>query len=138
MKTLLLAVALEVCLVAGVFGVAVTLVEAQATAIGDRIAALASPDPSKRAIAACQLSSMGRSAEEAVPALLRLLADATPIAPVNCWSDRTSPGLEAARALGSIRSATAVEPLLEALRSPNPTLRSTAARALGLMMRHGR
>jgi HEAT repeat protein len=138
MKTFLLVVALEVCLVAGMGGFAVALVEAQATVIGDRIAALASPDPARRAIAACQLSAMGRRAEDAVPALLRLLADATPITPVNCWSDRTSPGLEAARALGAIRSATAVEPLLQALRSPNPTLRSTAARALGLMMRHGR
>jgi HEAT repeat protein len=135
MKTFLLAVALEVCLVAGVFGFAVALVEAQATVIGDRIAALASPDPSKRAIAACQLSSMGRGAEEAVPALIRLLADATPITPVNCWSDNTSPGLEAARALGSIKSPAAVDPLLNALRSPNAALRATAARALGLMMR---
>jgi HEAT repeat protein len=57
---------------------------------------------------------------------------------VDCWSDRTSPGLEAARALGAIRSESAIEPLLEALRSPNPTLRGTAARALGLMMRHRR
>jgi HEAT repeat protein len=135
MKTFLLAVTLEVCLVAGVFGFAVTLVEAQATVIGDRIAALASPDPARRAIAACQLTSMGRSAEEAVPALLRLLADATPITPVDCWSDRTSPGMEAARALGSIRSASAVDPLLDALRSPNAALRAPAARALGLMMR---
>jgi HEAT repeat protein len=138
MKTFFLVITLEVCLVGGLLVSAVTLVEAQASAIGDWIAALASPDPSRRAMAACQLSAMGRRAEEAVPALLRLLADATPITPVNCWSDNTSPGLEAARALGSIRSDAAIEPLLEALRSPNPNLRGTAARALGLMMRQRR
>ena len=81
---------------------------------------------------------MGSRAEEAVPALMRLLADATPIAPVDCWSDSSTPGLEAARALGAIRSDAAIEPLLEALRSPNPELRRTAARALGLMMRRRR
>ena len=142
MRAVVLLVALEVCLSA------VAVAEADAAqlrpwratpeAIRDQVAALSAADPSARALAACRLRSMGQRAEEAVPALMRLLADATPIAPVDCWSDSSTPGLEAARALGSIRSDAAIEPLLEALRSPNPELRRTAARALGLMMRRRR
>ena len=129
MKAAFLLVALEVCLVAPGF--------AQERLQSD-IALLSSADTATRALAACRIASRGRDAEAAVPALLRLLADGTSITPVDCWSDRTTPGLEAARALGAIRSDAAIEPLLEALRSPNPELRRTAARALGLMMRRRR
>ena len=145
MKAAFLLVALEVCLLTVSTAAATAIVDAgqdrlrtTVDAIRDQIAALSSPDPGRRAMAACYLSSMGRRAEEAVPALLRLLADGTPITPVNCWSDRSSPGLEAARALGSIGSVAAIEPLLEALRSPNPELRRSAASALGLLMRRYR
>ena len=145
MKAGFLLIALEVCLVAGLSAVAAAEAEAQRPpqrptpdAIRDQIAALSAPDPGARAMAACYLAAWGDRAEAAVPALMGLLADATPITPVQCWSDRSTPGLEAARALGSIRSEAAIEPLLEALRSPNPNLRRTAARALGLMMRRRR
>lgn len=141
MKAALLLIALEVCLLSAVAAAEAGQRPPQRPtpeAIREQIAALSAPDPSVRAMAACYLASWGERAEAAVPALMRLLADATPITPVQCWSDRSSPGLEAARALGSIRSDAAIEPLLEALRSPNPALRRTAARALGLMMRRRR
>ena len=141
MKAAFLLIALEVCLLTALPASASAAAGQQPRfrstpeGVGDQIAALASPDPSARAMAACYLATWGRRADAAVPALLRLLADATPITPVQCWSDRSTPGLEAARALGNIGSVAAIEPLLEALRSPNPELRRSAARALGLLMR---
>src|SRR5688572_30670437 len=127
MKAAFLLSALEVCLMT-TFALSVVAsakadqVRPRSTpeAIQAQITALSGSDPVRRAMAACYLGAMGRRAEAAVPALLRLLADGTPITPVDCWSDRSSPGFEAARALASIRSEAAIEPLLEALRSPNP------------------
>jgi len=146
MKALFLLIALEVCLPAALALSAVASVQAEqgrwprATpeAIRDGTAALSAPDPVARALAACRLGAMGERAEMAMPALMRLLADASPIVPVDCRSTNSSPGLEAARALASIGSAAAIDPLLDALRSPNPELRRNAARALGLIMRRFR
>jgi len=77
MRAVVLLVALEVCLSA------VAVAEADAAqlrpwratpeAIRDQVAALSATDPSARALAACRLRSMGQRAEEAVPALMRLL-----------------------------------------------------------------
>ena len=56
-------------------------------AINEQIAALSSSDPSARALAACYLGGMGRRATAAVPALMRLLADATSVEPMACRGD---------------------------------------------------
>jgi HEAT repeat protein len=112
--------------------------------IREQIAALSAPDPVARAFAACYLAGMGRRAEAAVPALIRVLADATPIDPVACQGNygggftlqtgrKSSPGLEAAGALGAIGSNTAIDPLLQAIRGTNRDVKRNVAHALGLL-----
>jgi HEAT repeat protein len=126
------------------------LVEAQISrprstpaAINEQIAALSSPDPAARALAACYLGGMGRRASAAVPALMRLLSEATSIDPIACQGDafwamsftgrmKSSPGLEAARALGFIGE-TALEPLLQVVGQDNPVVRRHVAHALGFI-----
>ena len=109
-------------------------------AISEQINSLSSTDPAARALAACYLGGMGGRASAAVPSLLRLLSDATPTDPVACRGDafwgmgfngptKSSPGMEAARALGFIGEA-ALEPLLLAVGQNNPALRRHAAHAL--------
>jgi HEAT repeat protein len=136
MIAIVMAIALEVCLPAR--AVAASGVTQVAENVREQIGALSSPDPVARAIAACRLRAMGNEAEDAVPELMRLLADSASIPPIDCWGDRTSPGMEAARTIGAIASPTLIEPLMELLRSPNPSIRRAAARALGGLMRRFR
>jgi HEAT repeat protein len=116
-------------------------------AINEQVAGLSATDPAARALAACYLGGMGRRAATAVPALTRLLADATSIDPVAChggafWASnfngrtKSSPGLEASRALGLIGEAS-LDSLLPAVGQSNPVIRRHVAHALG-MIRHER
>src|SRR5688572_27299141 len=105
--------------------------------IQEQIRALSSADAAQRAVAACILGHMGRRADGATSALIAVLGDATAIAPVSCrgtsdfdevwgvssYTGGTTPGREAARALGSIGRA-AVDPLLQALKSSTPAVRA--------------
>lgn len=100
---------------------------------------LNSPDPAQRAAAACSLGKAG--AVEAIPALIQLLGDDAPVQQFTCWEEgdwsparrkfkQASPGEQAAIALASF-SQPAVEPLIAALYSPNPSVRRNAAWAIG-------
>ncbi len=110
---------------------------------------LYSRDPITRAYGAVRLGRMGDRAEPAVPFLVAMLADdvklewedpkADPADPIGEQKKRllgfgeerkTSPGREAARAIGKLCAA--VPPgLIEALKDPSPHARKNAAEALG-------
>ena len=101
--------------------------------------ALHSSDATERAVAACSLGRLG--AVSAIPALINLLVDDTPIQPIKCWDSgdwsparhtfkQASPGEQAAIALASL-SQPAVEPLTAALNNENPSVRRNAAWAIG-------
>jgi HEAT repeat protein len=105
----------------------------------DHLRALSSSDPTERASAAFSLGRLG--AVEAIPALVNLLGDDTPIRPVKCWDygnwspalntfKQSSPGEQAAIALASF-SQPAVDPLVAALGSANSSVRRNAAWAIG-------
>ncbi len=100
---------------------------------------LNSSNATERAAAACRLGRMG--SVEAIPALITLLSDETPIEPIRCWGGgdwspaletliRHSPGEHSAIALASLGQVT-VDPLIAALGSTNPTTRRNAAWAIG-------
>ena len=108
--------------------------------VRDQIARLSAPDPIARAFAACFLAEMRRDASPALPALKRLLADATPIDPIVCRRDiegpttvvalwKSAPGLEAARALAAIGDE-GVEALLSAAADRDTSTRRHAVRGL--------
>ncbi|MEO6237109.1 MAG: HEAT repeat domain-containing protein [Vicinamibacterales bacterium] len=111
---------------------------------GDRAAAgagLASPDPSLRARAACELRQLGSGAGPALPRLVAMLDDGSPVDPAVCaertwrhgWSDdATSPGEQAASALVAIGTP-AYEPLAKTLAAPAWIARKNAAWALGAL-----
>src|SRR5262249_2076440 len=92
--------------------------------------------------AACTLRNLGSRASAAIPALIKLLADETPITRFECDRETrvenngihedTSPGKEAAKALAAI-GAEAVEPPIGALRGGEAPARANAAFALGLI-----
>src|SRR5262245_56640598 len=101
--------------------------------------ALRSLDPTERAAAACALGRFG--AVSAIPALINLLGDDTPIRPIKCWDSgdwsparhtfkQDTPGEQAAIALASL-SQPAVEPLIAALNNGDPIVRRNAAWAIG-------
>jgi hypothetical protein len=101
--------------------------------------ALHSSDATERAVAACSLGRLG--AVSAIPALINLLGDDTPIQTIKCWDSgdwsparhsfkQASPGEQAAIALASLSQA-AVEPLTAALNNENPSVRRNAAWAIG-------
>jgi beta-lactamase regulating signal transducer with metallopeptidase domain len=101
--------------------------------------ALHSSDATERAVAACSLGRLG--AVSAIPALINLLGDDTPIQPIKCWDSgdwsparhsfkQASPGEQAAIALASL-SQPAVEPLIAALNNGDPCVRRNAAWAIG-------
>src|SRR5437764_7622324 len=110
---------------------------ADAAEVGGHVSELSSPDPVKRATAACALKRMGARATAAIPSLVGLLADDTSIEPIRCEdvgayksSEKTSPGEEAAKALAAMGGA-AVAPLSDALGNSNWKVRKVAAWALG-------
>jgi HEAT repeat protein len=101
--------------------------------------ALHSSGATERAFAACALGRLG--AVEAIPSLINMLGDDTPIQPIKCWDSgdwsparhtfkQASPGEQAAIALASL-SQPAVEPLTAALNNENPSVRRNAAWAIG-------
>ena len=102
-----------------------------------RIAELSAADAATRAFAACYLARMRRDAAPAIPALTRALADATPLNPVSCDEERyvvltpwrSSPGLEAARALAATGDA-GVDALLTSASSTNVDVRRHALTGL--------
>jgi HEAT repeat protein len=103
-----------------------------------QVAALGATDPVTRAFAACFLARMGLDAIPAIPALTRMLADATVIDPVICSADgavtaqatlTTTPGFEAGRALLAAGD-DGIDALLAAAASPEIAVRRHAIRAL--------
>ena len=108
--------------------------------IDEFVGRLSSTDAEDRALAACFLGQKRRRATTAVPSLVRLLPDATPVASLSCNQNdlgavsiaggwRSSPGYEAGRALGAIGVA-ALEPLLLAATSDDPVVRRHATQGL--------
>jgi HEAT repeat protein len=109
-----------------------------------KIHALSSPNPIERASAACQIGEMGRRAAQAIPNLIQILADDTPInADINCgerstWRGKhsidepTTLGRIAAHALASIGEQS-VEPLISVMKSSNPIVRMNAVWSLGII-----
>jgi HEAT repeat protein len=104
-------------------------------------AGLASADPSARTRAACELRELGSGAAPALPRLLAMLDDGSPVDAAVCaertwrhgWSqDATSPGEQAASALVAIGTP-AYEPLTKALAGPAWIARKNAAWALGAL-----
>ena len=102
----------------------------------DKIIRLHHEDPVERAWAAYQLGKLGPSARAAVPYLVRMLADDTPVLLSRYLgggyhsSSDTTPGQEASRALAKIGPA-AITPLTFALKDPDADVRRLAAKALG-------
>jgi len=112
--------------------------------LGAATAALKSADPAARTRAACDVRELGDQAHAAIPQLLELLGDASPVDPAVCnertwrWGhqqDTTTPGEQAASALVAIGSA-AYEPLIRALKGPVWVARGNAAWALGALGNH--
>jgi HEAT repeat protein len=101
--------------------------------------ALSSDNAQERAREACEAGR--RRAIEAIPMLISMLNDDTPIQPLKCWDNgrwspaletfkQPSPGEEAAIALASMGTP-ALEPLTNALNDSNASVRRNAAWAIG-------
>lgn len=102
----------------------------------EQIIRLYSRDAVERADAASHLGRMNSGAAPAVPYLVKLLQDNTPVQLSRYLgggfysSSETTPADEASRALAQV-GASAVNALLLALKAPNPDVRRLAAKALG-------
>jgi HEAT repeat protein len=102
----------------------------------EQIIRLHSRDPKQRAAAASHLGKMAMSAGPAVPYLIRLLQDDTPVQLSHYLgggyysSTDTTPAEEASRALAEI-GGSAADALVFALKDPHPGVRRLAAKALG-------
>jgi len=94
--------------------------------IRKQIMGLYSSDPTERVYAAVRLGQMGARAVPAIPFLIGMFVDGTPVAgrPLNF------PGKEATKALVKIGKP-AVQPLIAALKDENLYVRLNAAKALG-------
>ena len=123
-----------------VFAAAVLAVSVQHDASA-ATAGLTSPDPAVRAKSACDLRELGRQAVPAIPQLVALLADGSPVDRAVCsqhtWrfrgaTDSTTPGEQAASALVGIGSP-AQPALLKALSSSAWIARRNAAWGLGAL-----
>jgi HEAT repeat protein len=107
-------------------------------------AGLASADPSTRTRAACELRALGNQAAPAMPRLVAMLEDGSPVDAAVCgertWGngrfrgaeEMTTPGEQAASALVAIGTP-AYEPLAKALAAPVWIARTNAAWALGAL-----
>lgn len=100
---------------------------------------LGAPDPETRTRAACGLRELGAAAADAIPALVNVLGDGSPVDSTLCalrwWGgmgNLTSPGEQAASALVSIGSR-AFEPVLGTLKSALWVARRNAAWAMGAL-----
>src|SRR5215212_4799929 len=107
----------------------------------DKINALSSANPLERASAACTIGQMGPRAAAAIPYLIQMLGDDTPITTAFDCGEReswrgnnvaTSLGKVAAEALAAIGEAS-VEPLIGALKARDSKVRANAAWALGII-----
>ena len=102
----------------------------------EQIIRLHSRDPKQRAAAASHLGKMAMGAAPAVPYLVRLLRDDTPVQVSHYLgggyysSTDTTPAEEASRALAEIGGG-ATDALVFALKDPHPDVRRLAAKALG-------
>lgn len=118
---------------------------AQRTATDEELAAviemLRSPNPVVRTRGACTRKVFDANATAAIPALVRLLNDAEPVAPQVCrqdqrqwWGDErpTTPGEEAARALVRIGPAS-LDSLIRVVRDGGSAARRNSAWALGAL-----
>jgi len=124
------------------FALAALLALAPQRDLNAAAAGLASPDPSVRTKAACDVREFGSQATSAIPRLVAMLGDASPVDLAVCgertWShgrfgrhqDGTTPGEQAASALVAIGTP-AREPLLRSLANPVWVARRNAAWALG-------
>ena len=94
---------------------------------------LYSPEAAKRAQAANKLGDLGEKAAPAIPFLVGMLGDSAGTelkpSPDSKIADNTSPGIEAAVALGKIGDP-ALDQLIAALKDKNPNVRVLAAVAL--------
>jgi HEAT repeat protein len=109
-----------------------------------KAAGLASPDPAARTRAACDLRELGSGAAFALPELVALLGDGSPVDRSVCgertWgrgrhsdpADTTTPGEQAASALVAI-GRPAYDPLTRALKGPAWIARKNAAWGLGAL-----
>ena len=104
-------------------------------------AGLKSADPAARTRAACELRELGSSAAGAIPQLITMLDDGSPVDPSVCgehtwrWNGQptsTTPGEQAASALVSIGTP-AFEPLMKAAQAPGWIARENAVWALGAL-----
>lgn len=107
-------------------------------------AGLASADPSTRARAACELRALGSQAAPAMPRLVAMLEDGSPVDAAVCgertWGngrfrgaqEMTTPGEQAASTLVAIGTP-AFDPLTKALTAPAWVARTNAAWALGAL-----
>jgi HEAT repeat protein len=109
--------------------------------VTEKIRLLGSADPIERATAACQLRALRAGASAAIPALLKMLGDDTPIARIECdgkdeWRrdgfDNSSPGKEAALTLAAIGDE-AIGPLVNHLRDSQWQARRNSAFGLALI-----
>jgi HEAT repeat protein len=110
--------------------------------VREKIRLLESANPVERAQAACTLGLMKERAVPAIPALIKLLSDDTPVQRVSCsegnWRsgsnelDKSSPGEQAAGALVFIGEP-AVAPLVAVVRSDDWRTRANATWALGII-----
>lgn len=105
-----------------------------------QIEGLYSTDPLERATAASNLREMGNKAISAVPYLLEIINDSTPLTSYLKYSSGkvitsspTSPGHEAAVALGRIKDPRSVEPLINKLKSTKCDIKRNASIALGYL-----
>ncbi len=104
--------------------------------VSRQIERLGSSDPIERAYAAYHLGQKGAKAAPAVPALVGIIRDKTPLRRTYSESkfagDYTTPGNEAAIALGKIGDVLAVEPLCAALKNVDSwVIQQSVAIALG-------
>jgi len=104
--------------------------------VKNKILRLHHEDPVERAWAAYQLAKLGRGAAPAVPYLIKMLADDTPVLLSRYLgggfhsSSDTTPAQEASRTLAKIGGPATVE-LVEALNSPNEKVRRLVVKSLG-------
>lgn len=104
--------------------------------VRDKILRLHHEDPVERAWAAYQLAKLGRGAAPAVPYLIKMLSDDTPVLLSRYLgggfhsSSDTTPAQEASRALAKIGEP-AIEELKKAMSSPNENVRRLAIKSLG-------
>ena len=111
--------------------------------VAEKIKLLESADATERASAACALGEMDPRAGAAIPSLIKLLGDGTPIQRVYCgdgraWKgklselEKSTPGEQAAGAL-AMMGEPAVGPLIGVLKSDDWRVRANSTWALGII-----